>query len=106
MTTVLGIPADRIARVLRISPAEPTPEVQEPACRAAANDAPVRPKPDFTALESLPGYWLGRAKGRQAAVDFHRGEACQREITAGVDVSHDLLRDHQCIAAYEKKAGI
>lgn len=59
----------------------------------------------FARLESLPGYWRGRAAGRQAAVDFYRGEACQRETTAGVDVSHDLLRDHQAIAEYERRAG-
>lgn len=61
-------------------------------------------RPDFAALELLPGYWRGRASGRQAAVDFYRGEACQRAVTPGVDVSHDQLRDHAMIAEYERRA--
>jgi hypothetical protein len=99
--------AERLARVrgdqvpvVSVESAPMPAEIVEPAERE-----PVRAsKPDFAALERLPAYWRGRASGRQAAVDFYRGEACQRAVTPGVDVSHDLLRDHQAIAEYERRA--
>lgn len=53
----------------------------------------IRPVADarFAALESLPAYWRGRAIGRQQA-------------TEAMDLSRDVLADHQAIADYERRA--
>jgi hypothetical protein len=72
--------------------------------RAERTIAPPTGSARFDALERLPGYWRGRAAGRQAAIDFYRSIACQREVTPGVDVSMDGLRDQQAVAEYERRA--
>lgn len=98
--TDLSPSPSRIAHVLRV------PVLSAPGNSApiAANDRQPPSPACFEALERMAAYWKGRASGRQAAIDFYRGEACQRVATPGVDVSHDLLRDHACIAEYEKRA--
>jgi hypothetical protein len=112
MTRIVPIAAvdrtrERIAAIIG-SPAEaePTPTgptiTIAPAVRPAAPNGPSR----FEALERFPGYWRGRASGRQAAIDFYRGIASQRETTHGVDVSQDALRDNQAIAEYERRAAL
>jgi hypothetical protein len=101
-TAILDRTAERIRRIT----GDPIPVVSAPgnAVPMPANDRTPPSPACFEALERMASYWRGRASGRQAAIDFHRGEACQRLVTVGVDVSHDLLRDHACIAEYEKRA--
>lgn len=45
----------------------------------------------FEKLEALPAYWEGRALGRA-------------QMANTMDLSRDVLADHQAIAVYEKRA--
>ena len=47
--------------------------------------------PSIAKLEMLPGYWLGRAKGRELMSDRR-------------DLGRDRLHDQQAIAQYERRA--
>lgn len=105
MTRVVPITnaaAERRAAIMGLPETVPTSEpMPEPVASVTLG---LVTSAAFDALERIPGYWRGRANGRQAAVDFYRGVACDRAVTLGVDVSQDVLRDHAAIADYERRA--
>lgn len=80
------------------------PPVFTPIPREPHRPREPRGKPSFPALEALASYWLGRARGRQAAIDYYHGDECARVGRHPTDVSRDALYDHQRVAEYERMA--